>query len=218
MKIEELMQILRDDYIFEPFIYKGEKYKSVNEFSTDVGSEQYNYALRIKIMKLDVFDEIKRLPIESLNSLKNIKIIKKIIDETGKDNHILGKYFFKYFYENDFKTTLFNRHKVNFENFVYIGRGTPFGNKNSAFEGNYDKKTSVEYYKYDFEQKIKSDIDFRTDVLFLKGRKLLCSCNNVCHGCVIVDYLDKIDFKNEVEYIKRYKDEIEKIKKKKYKP
>lgn len=95
------------------------------------------------------------------------------------------------------------------KDFVYIGRGTTFGNPNDIMGSN--RKSAIEAYRYDFYQKIKRDKVFKLEVLRLYGKTLGCSCKPLdCHGDVIVDYLNSIDdiekeiFKTE-SFLKKYK-------------
>jgi hypothetical protein len=88
--------------------------------------------------------------------------------------------------------------------FIYIGRGTPFGNANSHFSGELTRDESIEAYQYDFNQKIKSEPIFKLQVLSLYGKKLGCSCKPIlsCHGDIIKNYLDNInDIEKEKEKV-----------------
>lgn len=205
-----LRKITKDKYNFEGFFYNNEKYTSVYDFihiNKSFNLEKfkispYEYALRIKIMKLGLIEELLKVDRKKIKDLNNETLL-KIWDDINKNLHILNKpSFFLYFKENEQETILKNRHKTKDKNFVYIGRGTPFGNSNSSFDGEYSKEESVKRYQYDFDKKIKHDIDFKKKILLLKGRTLLCSCNNVCHGNVIKKYLDNVNFNKEINEIK----------------
>ena len=91
-------------------------------------------------------------------------------------------------------TEVINIKKYKGSDFIYIGRGTPFGNANSHFSGDLTREESIEAYKYDFNQKIKCDVVFKLQVLSLYGKKLGCSCKPFlsCHGDIIKNFLDKI--------------------------
>jgi hypothetical protein len=82
------------------------------------------------------------------------------------------------------------------KDYVYIGRGSPFGN--SYIIGKDGSRDEVcEKYKKDFYKKIKNE-RFRRQVLELKGEKLACHCKpEKCHGDIIVEYLEGGVISNE---------------------
>jgi hypothetical protein len=73
-------------------------------------------------------------------------------------------------------TTVINRKKFPKANYIYIGRGTPFGNSNSTMEG-LSREDAINAFEYDFNLAIKNDIIFKIQVLSLYGKILGCSCN-----------------------------------------
>lgn len=91
-------------------------------------------------------------------------------------------------------TEVINIKRYKYNDFVYIGRGTPFGNANSHLEGGMTRDEACDAYEYDFNQKIKYDPIFKFQVLMLYGKKLGCSCKPFfrCHGDTIKNYLDNI--------------------------
>jgi hypothetical protein len=91
-------------------------------------------------------------------------------------------------------TLVINRKTYQFHDFIYIGRGTPFGNSNSSFDGSLSRDESIAAYKYDFDKKIKRDIIFKIQILSLHDKVLGCSCKpQNCHGDIIKNYLDSIE-------------------------
>jgi hypothetical protein len=91
------------------------------------------------------------------------------------------------------KTEVINIKIYKGNDFVYIGRGTPFGNANSSRENSNSRDSACDGYEYDFRQKIKYDPSFKLQVLSLYGKKLGCSCVPLrCHGETIKKYLDQI--------------------------
>lgn len=102
-------------------------------------------------------------------------------------------------------TTLINiKNKNNkSKSFIYIGRGTVFGNANSHLEGGLSRKQACESYRYDFYKKIKYNYKFKFQVLFLHNKTIGCSClPMMCHGSIIKEYLDSIiDIDKEVEAV-----------------
>lgn len=92
-------------------------------------------------------------------------------------------------------TEVINIKRYKDNDFVYIGRGTPFGNANSHLEGSMTRDDACDAYEYDFNQKIKYDPVFKLQVLSLHGKKLGCSCKPVlrCHGDTIKNYLDNVN-------------------------
>jgi len=90
-------------------------------------------------------------------------------------------------------TKVINRKTYKGNDYIYIGRGTPFGNPNSHLDGFKTREDSINAYQYDFDKKIKTDIIFKIQVLSLHGKILGCSCKpQKCHGDVIKNYLDSI--------------------------
>ena len=73
---------------------------------------------------------------------------------------------------------------------IYIGRPSIFGNPFSIAK--YGREECIEKYKEYFYRRIKDDKRFREAVLKLKGKTLGCFCKpEICHGDIIVDYLNK---------------------------
>lgn len=91
------------------------------------------------------------------------------------------------------KTEVINVKNYKGNDFVYIGRGTPFGNANSLTEDSKSRDSACDAYEYDFRQKIKYNPSFKLQVLSLYGKKLGCSCVPLrCHGETIKQYLNQI--------------------------
>jgi hypothetical protein len=87
-------------------------------------------------------------------------------------------------------TTLINIKKTKGIKFVYIGRGTPFGNPYTNFSGELTRDEACDNYQYDFDKRIVSDESFRQKVLALYGKTLGCSClPKRCHGQTYINYL-----------------------------
>jgi len=93
------------------------------------------------------------------------------------------------------KTIVVNR-KVDYED-VYIGRGSPFGNKYIiGKDGN--RQECIEKYKVWFYKRLKKP-RFKRAVEALRGRRLGCSCKpKACHGDIIVEYLERQENEDSV--------------------
>jgi len=73
--------------------------------------------------------------------------------------------------------------------YVYIGRGSPFGNPFSITKKESREKV-IEKYRTWFYNKLE-DLTFKEKVLALKGKTLGCYCKpQACHGDIIKEYLD----------------------------
>jgi hypothetical protein len=73
---------------------------------------------------------------------------------------------------------------------VYIGRGTPFGNKYEIGKDGTRNDVIAKYREW-FHKKL-ADPWFRDRVLELRGKRLGCWCKpDPCHGDVIVEWLEK---------------------------
>lgn len=83
---------------------------------------------------------------------------------------------------------------------VYIGRA---GHGQNGYFGNPykdgTKQENVNRYRQYFNNRIKEDKEFRQNVMSLKGKVLGCFCKNnptdLCHGDIIVDYLNNLEIK-----------------------
>lgn len=73
--------------------------------------------------------------------------------------------------------------------YVYIGRGSQFGNPfRIGKDGN--RAEVIEKYKKYFYNKL-NNIQFKQAVHRLQGKKLGCFCKPLaCHGDIIVEYLE----------------------------
>lgn len=92
---------------------------------------------------------------------------------------------------------------------VYIGRGSPFGNKWSHINSQYTIATYIvnnideALYNYNkwFYNKLDTDINFGNLVLSLYGKRLGCFCRPkngfngqlLCHGQIIAGFLEDIN-------------------------
>lgn len=88
------------------------------------------------------------------------------------------------------ETIVVHRSKTE-EEYVYIGRGSLFGNPFIiGIDGN--RNEVIEKYKDYFYDRIKSDSAFKESVLKLKNKRLGCYCKpKACHGDIIKEYLDE---------------------------
>jgi hypothetical protein len=83
--------------------------------------------------------------------------------------------------------------------YVYIGRPSIFGNPFAVGkkcklcgEVHSDGGSTLPCYKKYFDKRIAEDHDFKSKVLELKDKILICYCEpNPCHGRIIAAYLDK---------------------------
>ena len=94
------------------------------------------------------------------------------------------------------KTTVVNIHKTD-QYDVYIGRA---GHGQDGYYGNPFSQCSREKNIADFQsyfyKRLKTDIIYKQNVLSLKGKTLGCFCApKKCHGHIIADYLNGLDFK-----------------------
>lgn len=85
-------------------------------------------------------------------------------------------------------TTVVNLRKEPYD--VYIGRGSPFGNRyHIGRHGN--RRDVIEQFRRDFEANTTLQAQAR---IRLKGKKLGCFCKPLaCHGDVIADYLNSLE-------------------------
>ena len=97
------------------------------------------------------------------------------------------------------ETIVVNKYKYKGE-YVYIGRGSPFGNPFRI--GNDGTREEVlEKYRVYFYERIARDSEFKMMVESLRGKTLGCFCRPVngfngklmCHGQIIAGYLDGIE-------------------------
>ncbi len=94
------------------------------------------------------------------------------------------------------KTTVVHVNQGEYD--VYIGRANRFkGLKSSIFANpfkltdEHKRKDVISKYKAWFYAQIKSDPNFKEELLKLKGKRLACWCKpRACHGDVIAEYLN----------------------------
>jgi len=87
-------------------------------------------------------------------------------------------------------TTLVNIFYQTDYDYIYIGRGSPFGNPYKV-TAKLIREKAVEKYKKYFYEKLENDARFKQKVLALKGCRLGCFCKPLpCHGDVIIEYLE----------------------------
>jgi hypothetical protein len=87
-------------------------------------------------------------------------------------------------------TSIHNKYKESYN--VYIGRPTIFGN---PFEIGKDgsRQDVVDKYRAYFHKRIDEDVEFKKQVLALKGKRLGCFCKpHACHGDIICEYLNNL--------------------------
>lgn len=77
--------------------------------------------------------------------------------------------------------------------YVYIGRGSCWGNPYSMAEYSNDRDEVIRMFKYDFDYDKFPHID-KSKVYSLAGKRLGCYCKpENCHGDVIADFLNSWD-------------------------
>jgi hypothetical protein len=87
-------------------------------------------------------------------------------------------------------TTVVNIYKTKDLNYIYIGRGSPFGNP-FVIGKDGTREEVIEKYRSYFKGKLE-DPTFRTMVLRLRGKRLGCFCKpKDCHGDIIKEWLDE---------------------------
>ncbi len=87
---------------------------------------------------------------------------------------------------------------VNIKNTVYIGRA---GYGESGYFGNpfviskdINREKVLELYRAYFYERLKSEYNFKIRIEALRGKILMCFCKPLlCHGDIIVEYLDKLN-------------------------
>ncbi len=80
---------------------------------------------------------------------------------------------------------------------VYIGRGTPWGNPFPIGKGGVGdtREDVIKKYNTYFEQELLTNPEKRKALLSLRGYRLACHCKPLaCHGDVIANYLNNLDF------------------------
>lgn len=85
-----------------------------------------------------------------------------------------------------------------YDDYVYIGRagkgfagtfGNPFLLKNEK-----DRANVLEQYRVYLEDRIKTDENFREQVLSLKDKILVCFCSpKPCHGDILAEMVEKLN-------------------------
>lgn len=81
--------------------------------------------------------------------------------------------------------------------YIYIGRGSIFGNP-FIIGKNGTREEVIEKYKHYFYKKIATDEGFKSRVLRLYGKTLGCFCKPLaCHGDIIVEYLENLTGDNK---------------------
>ena len=94
------------------------------------------------------------------------------------------------------KTEAVNLYKEPYD--VYIGREGKgksgyFGNPFKLEKGESRGATLDRFKKY-FLDRIEIDLEFKSKILELKGKKLGCFCKpNACHGDIISEYLNNLN-------------------------
>ncbi|MFA7101502.1 MAG: DUF4326 domain-containing protein [Bacilli bacterium] len=87
-------------------------------------------------------------------------------------------------------TTVVNIYKTKDLNYVYIGRGSPFGNPFVIGKDGIREEVIEKYRSY-FRGKLE-DPAFKAMVLRLRGKRLGCFCKpKACHGDIIKEWLDE---------------------------
>jgi len=109
------------------------------------------------------------------------------------------------------KTTVVNINKTDKYD-VYIGR--PGKGQDGIFGNPYHKcsrEKNVADFKNYFYQRLKEDSEYKQKILSLRGKTLGCFCvPKLCHGNVIADYLNSLDFQIYAVIGCRYTDSEEK--------
>lgn len=85
------------------------------------------------------------------------------------------------------KCTVVNLRKESYD--VYIGRPSEFGNPYSVQK--FGREGCIEMYRTHFECRILNDLEFRSLILSVAGKRLGCFCSPLtCHGNVIADWVN----------------------------
>jgi hypothetical protein len=86
-------------------------------------------------------------------------------------------------------TRVINIHANRARGYVYIGRGSAFGNPYRMGKDG-DRKTVIEKFRKHFQKRLHNE-RFKKAVEDLRGKTLGCFCKpEACHGDVIVEYLE----------------------------
>ena len=88
----------------------------------------------------------------------------------------------------EFSTRVVNCRKHDFD--VFIGRPGPFGNPHVL--GKTDSRVEIiKKYRAYLAERVASDVEFKTALLALRGKRLGCFCAPaLCHGHVIDEYVE----------------------------
>lgn len=83
-------------------------------------------------------------------------------------------------------TRVINIKKSDCQDYVYIGRGSKWGNPHSHLTGELDRDGAIAAFKYDFERNLFLNVDMKADIGEIRGKVLGCSCKPLdCHGDVL---------------------------------
>ena len=88
------------------------------------------------------------------------------------------------------RTEVINIYKYEGKDYIYIGRGSPFGNPFRI--GKYTREQALEMFRRYFYEIALKDEGYKQKLLALKGKKLGCFCKpKSCHGDIIKEWLDE---------------------------
>lgn len=77
--------------------------------------------------------------------------------------------------------------------YIYIGRGSPFGNPFKIGEDG-TREEVIEKYRHYFYDRLSWDSNFKEKVESLRGCVIGCFCKpQPCHGDIIKEYLDELE-------------------------
>ncbi|MGR5365898.1 DUF4326 domain-containing protein [Photobacterium damselae] len=83
-------------------------------------------------------------------------------------------------------TRVINIKRNDCNDYIYIGRGSKWGNPYSHLTGDMNREEAISAFKYDFDRNLFLNVDMKSNIGEIRGKVLGCSCKPLCcHGDVL---------------------------------